>query len=488
MERTQQKMTGKDILKPDLCVIGAGAGGLSVAAGAAQMGANVVLIEGAEMGGDCLNVGCVPSKSILAAGHAAFNARKNATKFGIDIPIVNTDMQKVHDHIQDVISAIAPHDSVERFEGLGVHVIKGYAAFTSPKEIDVNGQKIRAKKFVIATGSVPFIPPISGLMDVPYLTNETIFNLTTLPDHIIIIGGGPIGCEMSQAFCHLGAKVTVITRSTIMPRDDVDIVDIARKRLINDGIDVYEETDIKHIVKNGSVIQIDIETKNNVKRSIIGSHLLVATGRKPNIDGLKLNAANVNYGDHGIPVDAGMRTNNKRIFALGDCTKTYQFTHIAGYQAGIVLQRALFKLPAKANYATLPYVTYTDPEVATVGMNETAAKKQMKPGSYQISTWPYKDNDRAQAERSTDGFIKAIIKPNGRILGMTAVGKGAGELIPLWSLAISKGMKVKDIAQLIVPYPTYSEVSKRVAGSYFTPKIFSPMVKKIVRFIQFFTR
>ncbi len=481
-------MTGQDILKPDLCVIGAGAGGLSTAAGAAQMGANVVLIEGAEMGGDCLNVGCVPSKSILAAGHAAFNARKNATKFGIDIPTVNTDMQKVHDHIRDVIATIAPHDSVERFEGLGVHVIKGYAAFTSPKEIEVNDQKILAKKFVIATGSVPFVPPISGLQDVPYLTNETIFNLTTLPDHLIIIGGGPIGCEMAQAFCHLGTKVTLISLSTIMQHDDEDIVDIARKRLVNDGIDLYEETDIKHVVKNRSNIQIDIETKNNAKHTITGSHLLVATGRKPNIDRLNLNAANVNYDDYGIPVDAGMRTNNKRVFAIGDCTKTYQFTHIAGYQAGIVLQRALFKLPIKANYAALPHVTYTDPEVATVGMNETAAKRQLKTGSYQVLTWPYKDNDRAQTERSTEGFIKAIVKPNGRILGMTAVGKGAGELIPLWSLAISKKMKIKDIAQLIIPYPTYSEVSKRVAGSYFTQKIFSPRMKKIVRFIQFFTR
>ena len=481
-------MPHSDSLTPDLCIIGAGAAGLSVAAGAAQMGANVILIEGNKMGGDCLNVGCVPSKSILAAGHAACNARKNAAQFGVHIPEVTVNMQAVHDHIHTVISTIAPHDSVERFEAMGVRVINGYAAFTSPKEVTVNAQKIRAKKFVIATGSVPAIPDIKGLADVSFLTNETIFGLTDLPDHLIIIGGGAIGCEMAQAFCHLGSMVTIITRSTLLSQDDPDITDVLRRRLINDGITLYEDSTIHGVKNHGHTITVTVKTAKDETMIITGSHLLIATGRTPSIHTLNLDAAYIDYTNSGISVDSGMRTSNKRVFALGDCTDTYRFTHIAGYQAGIVLQRALFKLPVKAHYNALPRVTFTDPEIATVGINETAAKLNLKQGSYNILKWNFADNDRAQTQKATDGFIKAIIKPNGEILGMTAIGQDAGELAPVWSLAISKKMKIKDIAQLIIPYPTYGEVSKRVAGSFFTPKIFSPRVQKIVRFLQFLTR
>ena len=474
------------VLTPDLCIIGAGAGGLSVAAGASQMGADVVLLEGHRMGGDCLNVGCVPSKSILAAGHSAYAARHGGQNMGIIPKGADVNMKAVHDHIHGVIETISHHDSVERFEGFGVNVIQEYGSFNGPDEVQAGDYKIRAKKFVIATGSVPMVPPILGIDTVPYLTNEQVFDLTELPEHLIVIGGGPIGCELSQAFRHLGAKVSTVSLSPIMMNDDPEAVDIARQKLVADGIDIYEEAKTESIAKESDHIVVTLKTKDGEQKTIKGSHLLLAAGQKAALDKLNLEAAGIQTEQRGITVDAGMRTSNKRVFAIGDSTATYQFTHIAGYQAGIVIQRALFKMPAKANYDAVPWVTYTDPEVANVGLNEPMAKEKLGEGNYEVLKWPYKDNDRAQSERVTEGFIKVIITPKGQILGATIVGKNAGELLLTWSLAIKKKMKVGDIAQLIAPYPTISEVSKRAAGSYFTPKIFSPKVRKIVKLLKLF--
>lgn len=474
------------ILTPDLCIIGAGAGGLSVAAGAAQMGADVVLLEGHRMGGDCLNVGCVPSKSILAAGHSAYAARYGGKHFGVTPKGADVNMKDVHDHIHGVIETISHHDSVERFEGFGAKVIQEYGSFNGPDEVQAGEYVIRAKKFVISTGSVPIVPPIPGIDSVPYMTNEQVFDLTELPDHLIVIGGGPIGCELSQAFRHLGAEVSTISLSPIMMNDDPEAVDIARQKLVSDGIHLYEEAQTESIAQEGKEIVVTLKTKDGEQKIIRGSHLLLAAGQRAALDKLNLEKANIKTERRGITVDLGMRTSNKRVFAIGDSTATYQFTHIAGYQAGIVIQRALFKMPAKANYDAVPWVTYTDPEVANVGLNEQMAKEKLGEGNYQVLKWPYKDNDRAQSERVTEGFIKAIITPKGRILGATIVGKNAGELLLTWSLAIKKKMKVGDIAQLIAPYPTISEVSKRAAGSYFTPKIFSPKVRKIVKFLKIF--
>ncbi len=471
------------ILTPDICVIGAGSGGLSVASGAAQMGADVVLLEGHKMGGDCLNVGCVPSKAILAAAHKANDIRRGAESFGVSSNGVKIDMSGVHKHIHGVIGTIAPHDSVERFESFGVNVISEYGTFNSPTEVQAGNIKIRARYFVIATGSVPFVPPIKGLDTVDYLTNENIFDLTDLPDHLIVVGGGPIGCEMAQAFRHLGAEVSLVSLGSIMEHDDPDIVDVARQKFIADGINLYENTATEDISKDKSDIIVNVKTKDGEMIAIKGSHLLMATGQRAAIEKLNLEKANIQTDRRGIMVDKAMRTSTKKIFAIGDATNTFQFTHIAGYQAGIVIQRALFKMPAKANYNAVPWVTYTDPEVANVGMNETIATKKLGAGNFQLLKWHYNENDRAQSERATEGFIKVIITPKGKILGATIVGKQAGELLMPWSLAISKGLKVKDIAQLIVAYPTVSEVNKRVAGSYFTPKIFSPKVRKIVGFI-----
>jgi len=464
-----------EIIKADICVIGGGSGGLSVAAGASQMGAKVVLIEKAKMGGDCLNYGCVPSKALLAAAHAAQHVRDAAT-FGTDATLHAIDAQKVHDYVHGIIAGIAPHDSVERFEGMGVQVIQGAARFIGSQTVIADGKTIQAKRFVIATGSRAFIPPIDGLDNIEYLTNETIFNLTQTPKHLIILGGGPIGIEMAQAQRQLGAEVTVLVRSAMMPKDDPELVDFVRARLRQDGVNIVEHTSVENITRLND--EIIVKTRDEI---YTGSHLLVATGRQVNADGLDLEAANVAYDTHGIRVDARLRTTNKKIFAIGDVTGGLQFTHKAGYDAGIIIRNTLFRLPAKADYSTLPWVTYSNPELASVGLSEEAARKDHD--DIRILRWPFSENDRARTENKTQGLIKVITTKKGRILGAAIVGPSAGELIQVWVLALSQKLKIGAIASMVAPYPTLGEVSKRAAGSFFTPSLFSEKTKKFVRFL-----
>lgn len=471
-----------EIIKTDICVIGGGSGGLSVAAGASQMGADVVLIEKAKMGGDCLNYGCVPSKALLAAGHAAQHVRE-AWQYGTNATLNKVDGKKVHDHVKGVIAGIAPHDSVERFEGLGVKVIQGAARFNTPGELKADGKTIQAKRFVIATGSRAMIPPIDGLEDTPFYTNETIFDLTERPEHLIVIGGGPIGIEMAQAHKHLGSDVTVLEMFSIMPKDDPELVDIVRTRLVEEGLTLKEGVKVVKTAKTSDGIKVTIE-RDGVEEVISGTHLLVAAGRRVNIEGLNLKGAGVAYDERAIKVDARLRTSNKKIFAIGDVAGGFQFTHKAGYDAGVVIKNALFRLPAKADYSALPWVTYTTPELASVGMNEEAALKAH--GDIRILRWPFAENDRARAEGQTDGLIKVITTQKGKILGCSIVGPHAGELIGTWTLALTKKLKIGDMASMIAPYPTLSEVSKRAAGSFYTPSLFSEKTKKIVRFLLSF--
>ncbi len=468
-----------DIIKTDICVIGAGSGGLSVAAGASQMGADVVLVEKAKMGGDCLNTGCVPSKALLAAAHAANSIGKTA-QFGIDATLNGIDPQAVHDHVHGVIASIAPHDSVERFEALGVRVIQGAARFRGPQEVEVEGTRIQAKRFVIATGSHAMVPPIEGLQDVDFLTNETIFDLQQTPKHLLVIGGGPIGLELAQAHRQLGSEVTIVEIAHLLPKDDPELVDHIRRKIINDGVHLKEGIKILNVNQTGGNIQVTLEKKGE-QEILNGSHLLIAAGRQVNITGLDLEAANIAYTNKGIKVDARLRTSNKKVFAIGDVTGGLQFTHKAGYDAGIVIKNALFKLPSKADYAALPWVTYTDPELANVGLSEDQARK--KHSAIRILRWPYSENDRARAEGKTEGLIKVITTEKGRILGAAIVGAQAGELIQLWALAISQKMKIGAIAAMISPYPTLGEISKRAAGSFYTPSLFSEKTKKLVRFL-----
>ena len=469
-------------LKVDICVIGAGSGGLSVAAGASQMGASTALIERGKMGGDCLNYGCVPSKALLAAGHAA-QAVRGAGRFGVRAAAPAIDSGGVYGHVRGTIAAIAPNDSVERFEGLGVKVIASPARFTGPREIAVDGYRITARRIVIATGSSPAVPPIAGLKDVPYLTNETIFDLGQVPAHLIVIGGGPVGIEMAQAHRHLGARVTVVEMFSILASDDPELVDVVRARLAGEGIDLREGVTVARVEKAGNGVAVVI-AGNGAEDRVQGSHVLIAAGRRPNVGGLDLEKAGIAYSPAGIQVDARLRTTNRRVFAIGDVAGGYQFTHMAGYHAGIVLRNALFRLPAKVDTRAVPWVTYTAPELAQVGLTEDRARKQA--GDIRVLRWPFAENDRARAERETDGLVKVITTPRGRILGAGIVGAHAGELIHAWVLAIGQKIKIGAVAGMIAPYPTLGEANKRAAGSFYTPALFGERTKRIVRFLSHF--
>ena len=466
----------------DICVIGAGSGGLSVAAAATQMGASTVLIEKAKMGGDCLNYGCVPSKSLLAAAHAAASARK-AKQFGVECGSVWVDGPRVYEHIRGVIAAIAPNDSEERFEGLGATVIRAPAKFVGPSEVEAGEFRITARRFVIATGSSPAIPKIPGLDHVPFETNETIFDRESLPRHLLIIGGGPIGLEMAQAHRRLGADVTVFERMTILPKDDPELTAILRDLLIKDGIRIIENAEIENVENSGFGIAARVRV-NGAIEIVEASALMVATGRNPIVDGLGLEAAGIDNSAKGISVDARLRTTNKRVFAVGDVAGPYQFTHMAGYHAGIVIRNALLRLPAKVDYRAVPWVTFTDPELAQVGLSESEAKAQQ--GEIRIARWSFHENDRAQAERLTDGLVKVIATPRGRVLGASILGARAGELIQLWGLAIQQGLKLSAVAGMIVPYPTLGEVNKRAAGSFYTAAVFGLRLRRLVRFLAKF--
>jgi pyruvate/2-oxoglutarate dehydrogenase complex dihydrolipoamide dehydrogenase (E3) component len=467
-------------LAPDLCIIGAGAGGLAVAAGAAQMGAQVVLIERGLMGGDCLNFGCIPSKSLLAAAHIASVGRRGAALGIFPAPSTNINFAAAARGVQEVIAAIAPNDSVERFEGLGVRVVRAEARFTSPRTVRAGDNEIRPRRFVIATGSYPAVPDIRGLDQVPFLTNETIFANCERPEHLIVIGGGPIGVEMAQAHCRLGARVTVLDVGPLLPRDDPELAAGLAERLAAEGVVTRPWVEIAGIESRAEKIVVCLAGGER----IAGSHLLVAAGRRPRVDALDLPAAGIAANTSGIAVDARLRTTNPRAFAVGDVAGGPQFTHIALYHAGIVIRNALFRLPAKVDYRALPWVTYTDPELAQVGLTEAAARAA---GTHlRILRWPFADNDRAHTERDTEGLVKVIVRANGRVLGASILGAGAGDLIVPWALAISQKLKIGALANLIIPYPTRSEAGKRAAACYYTPTLFSPRTRRLVRLLARF--
>ena len=468
-------------IKADICVIGAGSGGLSVAAGAAQMGAKIVLIEKDRMGGDCLNTGCVPSKSLIAAAHAA-QAMRTGARFGVNGAEPEIDFAKVHDHVHDVIASIAPHDSQERFEALGVRVVRAAARFTGPATVVAGGTTVAARRFVIATGSRAAVPPIPGLEQVPYLTNESVFDLTERPDRLIVIGAGPVGAELAQAFRRLGAEVGLLDIGPMLPRDDAEAVEVVRRRFLAEGIALHERIGVIRVGRADNEIAVAIETAEGDAARVAGSHLLIAAGRRPNTEDLGLEAAGIAHGPAGIEVDARLRTSNKRVFAIGDVAGGYQFTHLAGYHAGIVIRNALFMLPAKADHRAVPWVTFTDPELAHVGLTEAEARKGS--GTVAVTRFPFAEIDRARAERETDGFIKVITGARRVVLGATIVGSRAGELLLPWVMAVGSKARIGSIAGPIAPYPTHSEISKRAAGAYFSPTLFGDRVRRIVGLLQ----
>ncbi|WP_170519201.1 dihydrolipoyl dehydrogenase family protein [Ruegeria atlantica] len=465
-------------LKTDILVIGAGSGGLSVAAGASQMGADVILLEGHKMGGDCLNFGCVPSKALIASGKIAYG-QAHAAAMGVADVMPQVDYAAAKDHVRDVISQIEPMDSQERFEGFGVKVIREFGSFVSPTQVQAGDHLITARRVVIATGSSPLVPPIPGLDQVPYYTNETIFELREKPEHLLIIGGGPIGLEMAQAHIRLGCEVTVIEGMQALGKDDPDAAAVVLDTLRAEGVALHEQAMVAQIRDNNGLV--DVVTENG--DIYTGSHLLIAAGRKANTDRLNLEAAGIEPTRTGIKVDASLRTTNRKVYAIGDVAGGLQFTHVAGYHAGIIIRSALFGLPSKAKTTHIPWATYTDPELAQVGLTEAQARDQHG-DRVEIARFDYHHNDRAITERKTKGFIKVMVV-KGRPVGATIVGHQAGELINLWSLALANNLKMGQIAAMISPYPTIGELNKRVAGAYFTPRLFeNQMVKRVVGFVQ----
>jgi pyruvate/2-oxoglutarate dehydrogenase complex dihydrolipoamide dehydrogenase (E3) component len=465
-------------INTDICIIGAGSGGLSIAAGAVQMGARVVLVEAAEMGGDCLNAGCVPSKALIAAAKQAHTMTTGAA-LGIAPVVPDIDFAKVKDHVAAVIAGIAPVDSQERFEGLGVRVIREWGKFTGPQELTAGNFRIKARRYVVATGSRPFVPPIPGIESVPYLTNETIFAKRVRPAHLIVIGGGPIGMEMAQAHRRLGCEVTVIEGAKAFGRDDPEAAAVVLAKMRGEGVTVMEDAPVVRV--GGVEGAVEVEIKDG--RVVNGSHLLMAVGRQVSLDGLGLEAAGVEFTRKGVTVGPDLRSSNRKIYAVGDAAGGLQFTHVAGYHAGIVIRQMLFGLPSKSATAHIPWATYTDPELAQVGPTEAEARKTFG-DALTVVRFDYAENDRAQAERKTEGFVKVMVV-KGRPIGVTLVGAQAGELIGLWALAIAARLKMAAVAGTVLPYPTLGEVSKRAAGAYFSPALFdSPMVKRVVGLVQ----
>lgn len=466
-------------IKTDILVIGAGSGGLSVAAGAVQMGAEVVLLEGHKMGGDCLNYGCVPSKALLSAAKHA-HAMTTGEAYGVTPTTPKVDYAAAKDHVQKAIATIEPHDSQERFEGLGVKVIREYGAFISENEVQAGDTVIEARRIVIATGSSPLVPPIDGIDKVEHYTNENIFDLRDKPDHLLIIGGGPIGMEMAQAHIRLGSKVTVIEGLKALNKDDPEAAALVLEKLRGEGVEIVEDAKAEKISQSGKTITV--ETTNGTFK---GSHLLMAVGRKVNIDRLDLDKGGVGFDRTGVKVNDSLRSvSNKRVYAVGDVAGGLQFTHVAGYHASVIIRSMLFGLPSKARTDHIPWVTYTDPELAQIGPTEAEAIKKHGKGSITTVRFDYSGNDRAIATGKTDGFIKVMVFA-GKPIGATIVGENAGDLIGVWALAIANKMKMSAVANMVAPYPTLGEINKRAAGAYFGPKLFeNPTVKKVVGFVQ----
>ncbi|HEX6867044.1 MAG TPA: FAD-dependent oxidoreductase [Caulobacteraceae bacterium] len=445
-------------LTPDLAVIGAGSGGLSVAAGAAQLGLDVVLFEQGEMGGDCLNTGCVPSKALIAA----------AAK-GWDYP-------RAIAHVRETIAAIAPVDSQERFEKLGVRVVRETARFSDARTVVSESVTVRPRKTVIAAGSRAKVPPVPGLADIPHLTNETIFDLDDLPAHLLVLGGGPIGLELGQAFVRLGAKVTVLEADRALSREDLDLAEVVLTQARADGLVIREGVKVERFEPGPVAVLAGGER-------IEGSHVLVATGRAPNVEGLNLEAAGVAYDAHGVHTDKSLRTTNRRVYAVGDITGRAAFTHVAGAHASLFVRRAVFASPVNADKLVVPRATYTDPELAVVGLTETEARA--KHGEdVKVVTVPFEDNDRARAEADARGFGKLITDRKGRILGAAIVGAEAGDLIQPLVVAMSAGVKLSALAGVIAPYPTRGEIVKRLAGQWYSPILFSPRTRRLVSLLK----
>lgn len=465
----------------DFAVIGGGAAGLTAAAGAARLGAKTLLIEKEQaLGGDCLHFGCVPSKTLIRSARI-FHLLNRTEQFGLPAVVPGpVDFARVAERIASVIAQIQPHDSHERFQGMGVTVVTGAPVFADEHAVDCNGKRLSAEKWLIATGSSPSLPTIAGLGEVPHLTNREIFSLKQLPEALVILGAGPIAMEMAQAFQRLGSRVTVLQRNTqILSREDRDMADALQQVLEQEGVVFHLGSKLQRVRNTGATKEVTIETATGKIETITGSDILVALGRTSNIEGLGLERLEIEATGRGIAVDSRLRTRQGHIFAAGDAIGGYQFTHAAGYEGSIVLTNAVMHLPRRADYRWMPWCTYTDPELAGIGMTEKAASAAGI--SYRVWQEEFSANDRALAENETIGRVKLLVGKNGKPLGVQVLGTHAGELLGEWVAVCTGGLGLARLAGAIHPYPTLGEINKKVTGAIYAEKLFSDRVKKALR-------
>jgi pyruvate/2-oxoglutarate dehydrogenase complex dihydrolipoamide dehydrogenase (E3) component len=465
-------------LKADLVIIGAGSGGLSVAAGAAQLGLKVVLFEKGEMGGDCLNAGCVPSKALIAAANQVHARHQHG-----GAPAQEADFIAAMAQVQSAVNAVAPHDSQARFEGLGVTVVREVARFTGRRTVESDSKFVTARTIVLAAGSRPAVPDIPGLSSIPFLTNESVFRLETRPRRLLILGGGPIGLELGQAFRRLGSEVVIIERGQSLQREDEDLALHVRDQVVRDGVTIVEGAEAVRFEPAPHGVVVGVERRGNMERWE-GTHLLVAVGRAPDLGGLNLEAAGIAHDRSGVRTDRQLKTTNRSVYAIGDIAGRGQFTHLAGAHAALVVRRALFAQPVDVTGLVVPRVTYTDPELAVVGLGEKAARAKYG-GKVEVIHQSFDDDDRALAERDTRGAAKLILY-RGRILGVGIVGAHAGDLLQPWTLAMTAGVKLRSIASMIAPYPTRGEINRKLASSHFTPLLFSEKSRALVALLKHF--
>lgn len=472
-------------LTPDICVIGGGTAGLTAATTAAAYGAQTVLVERHRTGGERLHAACVPSKALLAAARRAMDVRTGVA-FGVHATEVRVDFARVHAHVGSVIEVLAPAHSAERLAALGVRVVTGEARFKDRRTVTAAGEfEIRARRTVIATGSVPAIPPFLGLHDGAYFTSETILDLTVLPSHLIVIGAGATGLELAQAFRRLGSGVTVLDSGPALAQDDPECVEIVLSHLEREGIVLHTGVNVVQIAHAIGHIGVTI-TRDGKQEMVGGSHLLVATGRSPVLEGLDLAAANIRYNAGGIAVNRKFKTSNSHVYAIGDVAAGQpRFTHAANHQAKFVVRNALLREPVRIDSAMLPYVICTDPELAQTGLTEEQART--RGFKVRILRRPYSENDRAVADRRVSGHVKIVADAKGRVLGATIVGAQAGELIGAWTLAIAHGLRLRDVADLLVPYPTLSEIGKLAAADFDVPRLTQPALRRIINLMRIFS-
>jgi len=471
----------RNVLTPDICVIGAGSAGLTVASSAAAHGVSVVLIEKERMGGSSLRRADVPSTALIAAARHARAARDGAN-FGMVVDPPKTDFPAVMAHVREVIAALEPNDSVERFTGLGVTVLKGAARFIDRQTVTVNETNVRARRFVIAAGSRPAIPPIQNLNAVPYLTSETIFDLKRLPGRLVVIGGDRTGLEMAQAFRRLGSEVTVLEAERALANDDRELTTLLLETLRSEGIDIREGAEIVRVTRRGrSGVRVALDHDAEIE-NLDATHLLVAAGRRPDLNDLGFEEGRIAFDEGGIKVSRRLRTSNRRVYAIGDVTSHPRFTHWADHQAELVVRSILFRIGGKLESDTLPWVTFTDPALAHVGLSEDEAIRRY--GRISVLRWPFSENDRAHADRSTRGLVKVLATQRGRIVGADILGRDAGELIAPFALAVSERMNVKNLASAVFPYPTRSEAARRAAISFNAQKLDSPWLRRLVQVLR----